>query len=420
MSWSSLDPTLRIRIGVGFVQRFLAIMLMPLMVIYLTGLYGIATAGVLSLIVAAAAIVSNFVGGHLADIHGRRPLFLFGEVGALVTFVGLTVAVSPWWDSGVAVFGFFLLNQVVCNVAIPAGESMLIDASSPENRKLVYTINYWSINLAFTGGALTGGFLYGNFFMWLLAGSAVLCLVTLIISWIWLTETMPQITEAARRGILGMVRGYVEVARDTVFLRLMLAAVLTRAIEVQIGYYIAVRLAEEFPRQTLVSWGEWKAAIGGVEMLGILRAVNTVLIVVLALFAGVLFGKLSDRWRLYGGITLFTAGYMVWAVSNSGWLLIVAAVVLTIGEISNVPIKQVLLADLVDPNARTKYLAAYGLNARIGLLIGSGCVILGAFVPSYTMAILYGLCGIGAIAFYRSLLRIREQRAARESNLVAT
>ncbi|MFE2377493.1 MFS transporter [Streptomyces sp. NPDC059398] len=422
MNFRQLHPNIKLRMGVGFVQRLLSVMLVPLMVIHLAALYGAAAAGVLTLLVAAAGIASNFVGGHLADIVGRKPLLVAGEAGAAVSFAALALANSPWWQSGVATFVFYLVNTCLSGAATPAADAMMVDVSTPESRPLVYTINYWSINMAFTVGALVGGFLYGGHFALLLTGGAALSVLTAFVTWRWLAETAPSLdpalagtpdaVEPPAGGIMPMLRGYLSVARDHVFFRLLVAAVLTRSIEVQISYYIAVRLSAHFPRQTLAGLGAWTPRLDGVAMLGVLRAVNTALVVALALFANSLFRKLSDRARLYVGIALFTAGYMVWAVSDSGWVLIAAAVVLTVGEVVNVPVKQAILADLVDPAARSKYMAAYGLNARIGLLVGSLFVTLGALVPPLGISLLYGMFGVAAIVLYRSLLRLRESRAA--------
>lgn len=411
MNVRQLHPNIQLRLGIGFVQRFLGVMLLPLMVVHLSRLYGPATAGLLSLLVACAGIASNFLGGHLADLHGRRPLMLAGETGAAITFAALALANSPWWQSGPLTVVFYLLNQCVSNAATPAADAMVIDVSTPENRELVYAINYWSINVAFTLGALVGGFLYGHHFGLLLLGAAGLATVTSAVTFRWMAETAPGSTHEQPRGVTAALRGYLEVARDAVFFRLLIAAVLTRAVEVQMGYYIAVRLSDQFPEQVLARLGSWVLRVDGVQMLGIVRAVNTALVVALALFAKRLFGRFSDQTRLHVGICVFTAGFMVLAVSDSGWLLIASAVVLTLGEVVNVPVKQALLADLVAPHARTKYLAAYGLNARIGLLVGSVCVTVGAFVPPVGMALLYGAFGAGAVVLYRSLFRVRRARS---------
>ncbi|MFE2341153.1 MFS transporter [Streptomyces sp. NPDC059431] len=416
MSFRQLHPNIRLRICVGFIQRLLGIMLMPLVVIHLASLYGAALAGVLTLAVAVSGIAANFAGGHLADVYGRRPLLIAGELGATVSFALLALVNSPWFSSGLATFLLFVLNTCSSQVATPAADAMMIDVSTPENRPLVYTINYWSVNLAFTTGALLGGFLYDGHFTQLLTGAAVMCAATTGVVWRWISETAPRTGKEAATGVPAMLRGYLAVARDRVFLRMLAAAVLIAAVEMQIGYYIAIRLSADFPEQALASIGSWTAPrVDGVAMLGILRALNAALVVALVLFAGSLLSRISDRARLYAGIGVFTVGYMVWAVSNTGWVLIAAAVVLTLGEIASIPIRQALLADLVDPAARTKYMAVYALNARIALVIASLCVTLGAFVPPLAMSLLYASAGLAAVLVYRSLLRMRAARQAQEA-----
>ncbi|MER5994063.1 MFS transporter [Streptomyces viridosporus] len=414
MTLRSLHPNIRLRIAVGFVQRLLSIMLMPLLVIHLATLYGPVVAGILTLCVAAAGIAANFLGGHFADVHGRRPVMVIGELGATCTFGLLALANSPWWTSGSATFVLFLLNTCCSQLATPAADAMMVDVSTPENRPLVYTINYWSINLAFTAGALLGGFLYDGHFLQLLTAAAALCLLTTAVMWRWISETAPRTTGAPATGAGAMLRGYLVVARDRVFLRQLIAAALIAAVEMQIGYYIAVRLAHEFPRQTLLVVGGRRLDVDGVAVLGVLRAVNAALVVALILAVKTLLARVPERVRLYGGIAVFTAGYMVWAVSNVGWVLIAAAVVLTFGEVASVPVRQALLADLISPQARTKYMAAYALNARIGLLVAALCVSLGAFVPALGMSLLYATAGCAAILLYRSLLDVRAGRAADE------
>jgi len=420
VKFRELHPNIRLRIGVGFVQRLLAIMLTPLLVIHLATLYGPAAAGALTVMVAVAGVASNFLGGHLADVYGRRPLLVWGEFGATVSFVLLALANSPWWQSGPLTFVLFLAGTCLSNLATPAADAMVVDVSTPENRPLVYTINYWSINLAFTVGALVGGFLYGDHFFQLLAGAAVLSGATTLVMWRWISESAPQTGRAAATGVGAMLRGYLTVARDRVFLRLVAAALLVCTVEMQIGYYIAVRLADTFPHRTLEVIGSWGPRIDGVSMLGVLRAVNAALVVALVLLAGSALRRLSERSRLFAGITAFTVGYMVWAVSDIGWVLIAAAVLLTVGEITSVPVKQAILADLVPAADRTKYMAAYALHVRVALFLASVCVALGAFVPPLGMSLLYGAMGLGAIFTYRSLLRVRVARQAQQQEAVAT
>lgn len=412
MKLSELHPNLRLRIGVGFFQRFFDIMLVPLMVIHFSRLYGAATAGLMTLLVAAATVLCNLVGGHLSDVYGRRRVLMLGEIGSCLSFAGLALVNSPLLHSGPATYLLYLSATCMAGVALPANEAMIVDVSTPESRAAVYTVNYWVVNLAFMLGSLVGGFLYGGYFFQLLAAAAVTTAGIFLVTLLALSETAPPEAAQNPRGVRPALLGYLSVARDRVFLRLILAALLVWCVEVQISSYIAVRLGSGFTPQHLLSIGSHDVTVDGVNVLGILRAVNTLLIVACGLWVGKLLARYDEQLRLVAGVVLFTAGYVVWGVAGNAWVLILAAFVVTLGEIMSMPVNQALLADLVPAGARTKYMAAYGLHVRLGYLVGSLSVILGSFAPSWVMAALYVVFGAGAISLYRFLFKVRAERAA--------
>ncbi|MFH9601570.1 MFS transporter [Streptomyces rochei] len=413
MRFRELHRTLRLRIVIAFVQRFFDIMLVPLMVIHFAKLYGVATAGLMTLAVSAAAITCNLVGGHLSDTYGRRPVLLAGELGAGLSYAGLALVASPVGNGdGVVMYVLYLAAASCAGVALPANDAMLVDLTTPETRTGVYTINYWCTNVAFMLGSLVGGFLYHGYFFHLLTAAAVMLCAVTAVTWFGVSETAPAGGVAHPRGVKSALTGYVSVVRDRLFLRLALAALLVRSVEVQISSSIAVRLGEDFTPQELFHVGSWRVDVNGVNMLGIMRAVNTLLIVCCALWVGRLLGRTDERRRLVTGVAVFTAGYMVWAVSGDAWTLIVATFVVTAGELMSAPVKQTLLANSVPDESRTKYMAAYGLQVRLGLLVGSLCVTVSAVVPDWGMAGLFGIFGVGAIVLYRSLFRAQDARAA--------
>ncbi|WP_037601704.1 MFS transporter [Streptacidiphilus rugosus] len=422
MNFKDLHPNLRLRVGVGFVQRFFDIMLVPLMVIHFAKLYGPATAGLMTLTVSLAAITCNLVGGHLSDTYGRRPVLLGGELGAFLAYAGLALVASPvGGGDGVAMFVLYLCAACSAGTALPANDAMLVDVTTTESRTAVYTINYWSTNLAFMLGSLVGGFFYNGYFFQLLAAAAVMLGANFTTTFFGISETAPAEGTANPRGVKSALVGYVSVLRDRVFLRLILAALLVRSVEVQISSSIAVRLGDHFTTQDLIHIGSWQLRVTGVNMLGIMRAVNTLLVVCCALWLGKLLGRVDERRRLMVGLVIFTLGYMVWAVSGDAWTLIVATFVVTAGELMSAPVKQTLLANAVPDHSRTKYMAAYGLQIRLGLLVGSLCVTLSAVVPSWGMAVLYAVFGAAAMVLYRALFRAQDaQEAARAAGPAAS
>ncbi|WAX79914.1 MFS transporter [Streptomyces sp. KMM 9044] len=414
MKFSELHRNLKLRIGVGFFQRFFDIMLVPLMVIHFSHLYGAATAGLMTLVVAVATVGCTLVGGHLSDVYGRRRVLMAGEIGVFLSYIGLALVNSPMLQSGPATYVLYLGAACMAGIALPANEAMIVDVSTPESRTAVYTINYWVINVAFMLGSLVGGFFYGGYFFQLLTAAAIATGGIFLATFLALSETAPPEAAQNPRGVRPALRGYLAVARDRVFLRLVLAALLVWSVEVQISSYLAVRLGSDFPEQQLLSLGSWQVTVDGVNVLGILRATNTLLVVVCGLWMGKLLGRLDERLRLVTGVVVFTAGYMAWAIGDNVWLMIAAAVVVTLGELMNQPVNQTLLASLVPAESRTKYMAAYGLHVRLGYMVGSLSVILGSVVDSWVMALLYAAFGAAAILLYRNLFKIQDARATTE------
>ncbi|MEU6740110.1 MFS transporter [Streptosporangium sandarakinum] len=436
-----IHPNIKLRIGIGFVQRLLDMMLIPLMVIHFSGLYGAATAGLMTVVAAGVAIACTFLGGYLSDVRGRRRTMLVSEVGCFVAAVCLALANSPWWQSGIATYVFYLVNTALISVVRPASDAMIIDVSTPETRPRIYAVNYWATNVAFVVGSLLAGFLYGGHFFLILAAAAVLSGGVAVVTWRWISETRPATGTTAGTGaetatgtttgatagtaggagtgragwLLPLLRGYAAVLRDRVFARFFLSILLFTCIQVQLANYIGVRLSQEFPPQRLFDVGPWALDVDGVNMFGILRAISTFVVVCLALSATTIFRRLTDGQRIGGGTIVVTAGYMVLAVSNDPGVLITATVVFALGEIMTSPTRQALLADVVHPDARSMYMAVYQLQFRLAAVAGSLCVTLGTFVPPAAMSALYGVFGAASCLLILSVLRARAAGARAEA-----
>lgn len=401
-----LHPNLRLRIIVAFVERTLNTIITPLMAIYLASAVGAARAGLLIGAAVVLAVVASLAGGPVADGRGRRLPLLVGTSGTAVAFLGMAAASSSWWDSAVAVFAFYVLNNVVSNFALPANEAMIVDVTPAEHRKAVYTLQYWTVNAALAAGALTASFLYGGYFTTMLTVAAAIAGVAALVSLRYLTETMPAAVRRPRFGEL--LRGYADVLRDQLFLRLVAGMVLWLGLETQLTGYVGVRLAQSFPeRREWLALGPWHVHLTGVEVLGVLRAENTLLVVVLAMVSERLTRGLADRPRVYLGVALFTAGTAVLALGTDLVVLVVAALVLTAGELLHIPVLQAMLADLVPERARTRYLAVFKLDIQGGLLISAAGISAGAVLPPAGMAA--GFCVLAALMLtsYRPLLARR-------------
>jgi MFS transporter, DHA1 family, multidrug resistance protein B len=405
MMLSGVDRNVKLRVGVMFVHRFVDMMLVPLMVIHFAALYGAATTGLLTVVAAAVAIGATFLGGHLSDVYGRRPTLLVGEIGGFLAYAGLVLANSPWWESGVGTYAFYLVVTALGSIVRPASDGMIIDVSTPEQRPVIYAVNYWATNLAVVFGSLLGGFLYHGYFVYLLLASAVVELGIAVVSWSAMKETAPPATPTGRHWLGSMLRGYVQVLQDRLFAKLFLAILFFTIVQQQLQFYIGVRLAGDFEPTRLLGLD-----VDGVSMMGIVRAVNTFLVVCLGLFAVPLFRRLTDWQKLCGGTIVFVAGHMLLVLTNDPWLLIAATVVLTVGELANSPTRQALLASVAPDESRSRYMAVYQLVFRLAMVFASLSVTLGALVSPTVMALIYGVVGVASVVLFQSVLVQNSQK----------
>ncbi|WP_370967426.1 MFS transporter [Amycolatopsis sp. cg9] len=405
----ALHRNVRLRIGLAFVHKLIDAMILTFIAIYLAAHVGVAVAGALILVFAAFAVVGMLAGGHLSERWGRRPVLIAGDLVGTAFLALMAVAYYSGWGA-LAVYFSYAVVKLGTNLALPANDATIIDVTPPADRKFVYTVNYWVINVALGAGALLGAFLYSAHFGAVILGGAVGMAFALVTTVALVAETKPDTPRppAKLTGLAQFAEGYKVVLADSTFRRLIIAATLILTLEGQLSTAIGIRLSTDFPVQEVFPFG----AVTGVQMLGVLKAVNTVLVVVFALVVNTLLRRLPDRARLYAGIALYAGGFAVLAVTDDAWLLLAAVVVLTVGELMNLPVQQALLAELAPEEGRPRYLAAYYLHIRFGQIVNSVLVSLSAVLATQGMAAIYLLFGVVVILQYRVILARRETPAA--------
>ncbi|GAB3976810.1 MFS transporter [Actinoallomurus acanthiterrae] len=409
---------MRVRLLIGFVQRFLNAMLLPFMAIYLDHRFGQGPAATMVLAGVLVGILAGLYGGHLSERLGRRPVLLLSESGAATAFAAMATAAVPSWESPTAVYAFFVLANALGNLGLPAHDAVITDVTHADDRKRVYTLNYWTINLALVGGSLAGASFFSDHLPYMLAMAAVLSLVVAVLTFALVRETRPgQGKERwhgsgrrVRPGIARILTDYGPVIRDGALIKFVLAATMLMALEVQLTIYIAVRLARSMPDQKLLPFGWCEVRVDGLEMVGVLRGENTLMIVFLGLFAERLFKRLGEGPRLYGGIVAFTAGYVVLGVGSDVSLLLFGMLIATLGELLYVGVEQSRLADSIPEESRARHIAVYNLHVRAALVVGTLTWSAANLLPGWFIPALYAFLGLGAALLYGSI-PVRRRKA---------
>lgn len=222
----------------------------------------------------------------------------------------------------------------------------------------------------------------------------------------WLTislisETLQQkeMPHKGSYGLMGMLKNYGQVLHDYRFLLYTIGGIAIMSIEFQRSNYISVRLAEDV-KALLVHLGPLgNISLNGVQIVSVLTAVNTLFIVLFTVPIARFVTKRAQQPIMYVGFTLFALGFAVCAFANNLAVLLLATMVLSIGELLYVPTRQTILAAIVDDGKRGAYMAFNGIIFQIGKMIGSVSLVFAPFIGKYGMGAFTIILGILSIVF---------------------
>ncbi|EAD5710690.1 MFS transporter [Listeria innocua] len=405
--FKELHPNIRARILIQFLSKIIGSMIFPFMAIYFSMEINSKVAGILLMINVLAQFLAGMYGGHLADIIGRKKLMVAGELLKVFAFLGMVLCNSPVFHSPWITFVMLLLIGVAQGLINPAGEAMLIDVSTPENRSFMYSVSYWANNLSMMIGIIVGGWFFVDYLFPLLVALFIMSFVTAWLTISLISETLKQkaVLKKGSYGLVGMLKNYGQVLHDYRFLLYTIGGIAVMSIEFQRSNYISVRLAEDF-QALLVHFGPLgNITLNGVQIVSVLTAVNTLFIVLFTVPVARFVTKRAQQPIMYVGFTLFAIGFAVCAFANNLAVLLLATAVLSIGELLYVPTRQTILAAIVDDNRRGAYMAFNGIIFQIGKMIGSVSLVFAPFIGKYGMATFTILLGVLSIVFSATALK---------------
>lgn len=409
MGFLQLHPNIRIRIITSFLTRVVGTMIFPFMAIYFSDKLGQALAGFLLFATICAQILTSFYGGYIADRWGRKKVLVYGQLIQCGAFTIMTLANSPLLDSAWLTFVMMLLQSASNGLINPAADAMLIDVSTKENRTFMYSISYWASNLSIAIGSVFGGLYFATHRFELLLALTLVGFVTLIITRFFMQESYQPTRQTSppsgSRLLVDLVKSYKKVLQDRLFLLYSLGGLFIFALEFQTSNYIAVRLSQEFQTQTLHVFDWFALEITGIKVFSLIQLENTLLVVCLSLLVTKLIGKTRPATAMYIGAMLYISGYAVTTYSNSLWVIVLAMFLATIGELMHIPTRQTYLAEIVCDDARSSYMAVNGLVLQGAKLSGAIGISLGAFLPSYAMALLFAGVGVAGLLLVRLVVR---------------
>lgn len=403
----------KLRLLIVVMQMGSTCMIIPFMAIYFAKHFGVAIAGFMLIAAILGSVLSGLFSGYFSDKYGRKNILVFSLFFQFLTVAAMAVGNFPGHEMPILAFIGVILFDVSAGLQVPPMEAMIIDVTTSETRRSLYSLLYWLNNLVIIIGTLLGAFLHNKHFFLLIAVTAVIifCLYLLVQFLTVETTSLSEKKDQLNSPLKEALDSYKFVFTDRTFLKFALAMLMILGIEMQLPKYISVRLSDQFHSLSLLG-----IKVNGVEMFGVLKIENAIVIVLVTLAVNKLLSKykVSDRKRLYFGVALFAAGFAVLGFSNNFWILLLFMGILSVGEVIYAPIEKTLLAEISDEENRSKYMAANALSMRMGSMLSAVWLSLSAFMNSWGMSFTYALMGVVAIWMFFMIYQKRTQQLSEQ------
>jgi predicted MFS family arabinose efflux permease len=303
--------------------------------------------GAAYLVSALGGVAAGYIGGHLSDHFGRRPLILTAWLGQTALVLAF-LAVGDNATAGLAVLCF---GGIFFQIGSAADTALVADLVPPERHEFGYAATRVAANLGITFGPPLGGlFLLAGSWNALFLGAATLSALGAVIAARYLPRRgayAPE--EPPTRGSFGVI------VRDRPFLLFLVSAAF--------AWFVYVAFETVLPISLVESHGYSDATWG------FLVIVNPALVTFFQL-------RLTERLRwvpgavkLGVGLPLMGLPFLFLTVNDSLVVVMLTLILFVVGEMLWVPTSQTIVAGLAPPDIRGAYMGAFGAMGAVGFAL---------------------------------------------------
>ncbi len=336
-----------------FIDRLGGALLFPFFALYITQKFGVGMTevGYLFAIFSVASFAGNMVAGALTDKFGRRWMLMFGLViSAMSSLLMAFVDSLPI---------FYVLTGFVGLLAEaggPAQQAMVADLLPQEKHAEGYGMMRVIANLAVTIGPAVGGLLAAKSYLLLFVADAVSSLITAVVVYFALPETMPEVAEHEKQNFAQTMVGYKIVFRDGIYMAFLLVSILSIIVYIQMYSTLSVYLN----------------VVHGIEArgYGYILSMNAAMVVLFQFWVTRRISKRPPLLMLALGTAIFGVGFLMYGFVATFALFLVAMAIITIGEMIITPVGQAFVARLAPADMRGRYMAMFGFSWAVPHAVG--------------------------------------------------
>ena len=290
-------------------------------------------------------VASGYVGGHLSDQVGRRPLIFTAWAGQ----TGIVLAFLAAGSSATAGLVILCAGGLFFQIGNAADQALVADLVPTDRHESAYAAVRVASNLGITFGPPLGGlFLLLGSWPALFVGAASLSAIGFLIAVLFLPRRGAYAPEGRpTRGSFGVI------VSDRPFLLFLVSAALAWLVYVAFGAVLPISLVASHG----YSNSTW----------GFLVVVNPFMVTFFQLRLTQRLRPIPAAAKLAAGLPLMGLSFLLLPVNDSLPVVVLIIFLFVVGgEMLWVPTSQTIVAGLAPPDIRGAYMGAFGAMGAIG------------------------------------------------------
>ncbi|MFV2102980.1 MFS transporter [Micromonospora sp. LOL_024] len=352
----ALPRPLRMLVLASFINRA-GMFVFPLLAVYLvqSRQLSVGEAGALISVGSTGLLAGSLLSAAVCARAGRRAALVSSLLLNALGYLGLAVFDGPPWTYAVLLF----VALVGMGMFAPAANTLIADLTEPEQRPFAYTVSYIANNLGMGVGPLLGGLAAAYSYHLMFAGNILLGVIAAITIRLCVPADTRRPTAATRT----TTGGRMGLRRD-----------LDVAVVVVVSFcYVAPLIGLEYTLPLAVTG----VLASSVAVVGAVYTINSLVVVA----AGIL---IERRIKAYQTRTLLIVAGLLWSAGTAILVfafslpaVLLSTVVWTLGEIIASVVVPTYIADHVEPDRVSAFMALNGFvlsAARLVVPLGLGLV----------------------------------------------
>lgn len=358
-------------------------MALPFLVLYLTRSLQFSSdqAGYIYIAYGVGALVTAPFAGKLSDVVGHRRLMLLSLFLTGIVLLIFPLAIDFW-----VVLIIAMIWSIVSEAYRPSSLAVIMDLSSPEQRKAAYALHRLAINIGMSFGPALGGFLvlvsYPMLFIVNGATTLLAGLVFLLLPW-HVQEHRQEPTENIS------AEPMISAFKDRAMIYFLIAMLPVIIVFFQHSSSMSLFLVNDLRLPE--------------SAYGILFTVNTGLIILIEVAMNIAMAHWTHRRALTLGTFLIAAGFGAMALADGMLTVALTVVIWTFGEMITLPAAAAYMGQIAPPARRGEYMGLYQMMFGLAFIVGPwlGLQLYDHFGGHVLWAAMFGIGLVGTLMMGR-------------------